>query len=70
MERVEEIEKAIDCLSPDELQRFVQWFHRREQKRWDEQLDRDSASGRLDFLFEEAERERREGKLREWPPAR
>jgi hypothetical protein len=54
MSRVEEIEEAIDRLGPEEFQRFARWFHEREQQRWDGQLDRDSASGKLDFLFEEA----------------
>jgi hypothetical protein len=39
-----------------------------EAARWDEQIDRDSAAGRLDFLFEEAESESAHGLLRDWPP--
>ncbi len=38
------------------------------QTRWDEQMDRDSAAGKLDFLFREAESEFAQGLLREWPP--
>jgi hypothetical protein len=57
-----EIEDAIDRFLPEECRRLAQWFHEREQKQWDAELDRDSTSGRLDFLFEEAEGE-------EWPPA-
>ncbi len=34
---------------------------------WGRQIDEDAAAGRLDFLFEEAEAERRAGTLREWP---
>ena len=69
MSRVEEIEEAIDRLPPEEFRRIAQWFREREQSLWDEQIDRDSASGRLDFLFEEAEQESKEGLLREWPPS-
>jgi len=68
MDRVQQIEDAISGLAPEEYQRLVQWFRAREQTRWDEQLDRDSASGKLDFLFEEAEQESTQGLLREWPP--
>jgi hypothetical protein len=68
MDRVEEIEAAIDGLPPEEYRRIVQWFHAREQERWDEQMDRDSSAGKLDFLFEEAESESAKGLLREWPP--
>lgn len=70
MRRVEEIEAAIEQLSPEEFRRVAQWFHDREQVEWDEQLDRDSASGKLDFLFDEADKEAERGLLREWPPAR
>lgn len=68
MDRVEQIEAAINGLDPDEYQRLVQWFRAREQARWDAQLDRDSAAGKLDFLFEEADRQSAQGTLREWPP--
>jgi hypothetical protein len=68
MDRVEEIEAAIQSLPPLEYERFVEWFRAREQARWDEQMDRDSSSGKLDFLFDEAERESAQGLLREWPP--
>jgi hypothetical protein len=70
MDRVEEIEAAITGLAPDEYGRLVQWFRAREQARWDEQLDRDSSAGKLDFLFREAEEESAQGSLREWPPPR
>ena len=55
MDRVEEIEAAIQGLPPEDYKRLVQWFLAREQTRWDEQMDRDSSAGTLDFLFEEAE---------------
>ena len=67
MSRVEEIEAAIDGLPPEEYGRIVQWFRAREQKRWDEQMDADSLTGKLDFLFDEAESESARGLLREWP---
>ena len=68
MSRVEEIEAAIDSLPPAEYQRIVDWFREREQSRWDVQLDSDSAESKLDFLFNEAENEFRNGQLQEWPP--
>jgi len=55
MDRVEEIEAAVSDLAPEEYQRFAEWFRAREQTRWDEQVDRDTLAGKLDFLFEEAE---------------
>jgi hypothetical protein len=68
MKRVEDIEAAINELPPEEYRRIVQWFRQREQARWDDQLDRDSSSGKLDFLFGEAQSESKQGRLRDWPP--
>ncbi len=69
MGRVEEIEAAIDSLSAEDYQRLVKWFRERDSKLWEDQIDRDSESGKLDFLFEEAERESAAGTLQMWPPA-
>jgi hypothetical protein len=55
MDRVEEIEAAMDRLPPDELRRIANWVSERDPKQGDGQLDRDSRAGRLDFLFEEAQ---------------
>jgi hypothetical protein len=68
MSRVEEIAAAIETLPPEEFRQIADWCRERENTLWDDQIDADSASGRLDFLFEEAEREAAEGLLKEWPP--
>ena len=68
MDRVEEIESAIASLPPDEYRRLAEWFLARDQTRWDEQMDGDSALGRLDLLFREAESETEKGLVRDWPP--
>jgi hypothetical protein len=65
MSRVEEIEAAIEGLSPEDYRRIVEWFLLRDQKRWDEQMDADSVSGKLDFLFDEADSESANGRLRD-----
>ncbi len=67
MDRVEEIETAITQLPPEEYRRLADWFRTREQARWDEQMDQDSASGKLDFLFSEADGESDQGLVRGWP---
>jgi len=68
MSRVEEIEHAIESLSPEEFRRVSLWILEKGQKEWDYQMDRDSASGALDFLFEEADQEARKSQLHSWPP--
>ena len=67
MNRVEEIEAAISNLPADEFRRLARWMHERDQSLWDQQLDADSSLGKADFLFDEAENERKEGSLRDWP---
>ena len=68
MDRVEEIEAAIHNLPPDDYRRLAEWFRALEESRWDAKMDKDSSSGRLDFLFEEADAELAQRPIREWPP--
>ncbi|MGD0500095.1 MAG: hypothetical protein ABSC23_16860 [Bryobacteraceae bacterium] len=70
MDRVEEIETAITNLPREDYRRLVDWFRTREQTRWDKQMDQDSAAGKLDFLFSEAESETEQGLTRRWPPSK
>jgi len=69
MDRVEEIETAIASLPEEEYRRLVDWIQSREQTRFDEQMDQDSVSGKLDFLFTEAKVESEQGLVRGWPPS-
>lgn len=69
MSRVEELERAIQELPPDEFAQIAHRVHAIEQERWDGQLDRDAAVGKLDFLIEEAQEDRIAGSLKDWPPS-
>jgi hypothetical protein len=62
MSRVEEVERAVRDLSPQDLRQFREWFQRFEDELWDRQIERDAAGGRLDALAEEAMTEIREGR--------
>ncbi|HEY3840734.1 MAG TPA: hypothetical protein VGL72_29380 [Bryobacteraceae bacterium] len=68
MGSVKEIEAAIENLPPGEFTQIVQWIRERDQALWDIQLDADSAAGKLDSLFAEAQPDDPSG-LREWPAA-
>jgi hypothetical protein len=70
MDRVEEIEAAINDLPPEDFRRIAKWFRERDQSVWDQQLDSDSSIGRLDFLFEEIEADSQQSVLRDWPEPR
>lgn len=64
MSSVEEIERAVSELPPEELRRFREWFAAFEEDLWDQQIQRDLSSGRLDALVEEARTEYRSGRTR------
>ena len=50
----EEIEKAIENLSPEDFSRLREWFREKDWAEWDKQIEADSDAGKLDFLIEEA----------------
>lgn len=68
MKTVEEIEQEIQELSPAGVAKLSAWLAEYDAKVWDAQMEDDDASGRFDFLFDEADKERESGKLRDWPP--
>lgn len=54
---VEDIEKAITQLSPEELAELSSWLADYQAKVWDEKIERDLDAGRLDPLLEEVDEE-------------
>ena len=56
-----EIESAVRQLPPKELAELAAFVSEQDNAAWDKQMEQDAASGKLDFLFEEAERERAAG---------
>ena len=64
MTRVEEIERAVSELPPEQLTAFRRWFLEFDAEAWDRQLEEDVAAGRLDKLGEEAIADLREGHTR------
>lgn len=65
MTKLEDIEKAIADLAPSELARFRAWFAEFDGARFDEKIERDARSGKLDRLAEQALSELRAGRARE-----
>jgi hypothetical protein len=64
MNTVQEIERAVRQLPPEELAAFRAWFLEFDGSRWDEQIERDAEAGRLDALAEEALGDFRAGRCR------
>jgi hypothetical protein len=65
MSNVEDIEKAVESLAPGDLARFRTWFDNFDAKRFDEKIERDVRSGRLDKLADDAIAAHRAGPSRE-----
>jgi hypothetical protein len=63
MRTLEDVKSAIEALPHREYLDLVQWLSDRDWQAWDEEIERDSASGKLDFLIEEALEEKSQGKL-------
>jgi hypothetical protein len=65
MSTLEQIEAAILTLPSDEFQRLKKWLSDIDYQYWDEKLQQDIESGKLDFLLEEAIAEFNAGNCRE-----
>ena len=65
MTKVEAIEKEIEALPPRDFARLREWFSERDWAKWDQEIEADAASGKLDFLVKEANEAKRYGKLKD-----
>ena len=58
------ISESVRPLSPQGYVRLQRWLTERTWERRDREIEEDAASGELDFLVEEATREKDRGRLR------
>jgi hypothetical protein len=65
MSSVNEIEDAVQRLTPAELDAFRTWFAEFDATVWDRQMEDDIAAGRLDAFAEEALADLRAGRCTE-----
>ena len=54
MTSVQDIEAAVERLAPEQRALFRAWFEAFDAREWDQQIEQDVSSGRLDWLAEEA----------------
>ena len=54
MTRVEQLEREIEKLKPEEFAKLRNWLLEKDWTAWDRQLEEDVAAGRLDKLAEDA----------------
>ena len=62
---IEDLEKAVATLPPDDLARFRAWFDEFDAARFDQKIERDAKAGKLDRLAEQAIDDLRKGRSRE-----
>lgn len=65
MTRVEQLEREIEKLKPEEFAQLRDWLLEKDWSAWDRQLEEDVASGRLDKLAEDALAEHARGETTE-----
>ena len=63
--KLEQLQLEIEMLPEEAYAELRQWFAEKDWERWDRQLIEDEASGKLDFLFEEALTAKQQGTLRD-----
>lgn len=65
MKQVEQLKSEIANLSAQEFAQLRDWITEQDWQQWDEQLEKDVASGKLDFLKEEALNAKNQDQLRD-----
>ncbi len=65
MMKLEQLQTEIEALPEKDFLRLRRWFADKDWLRWDNQLEKDIAAGRLDFLLEEAASAKAQGTLRD-----
>ena len=63
--KLDELEKEVAQLPRDQLREFRAWYEQFDATAWDEELERDVASGKLDGLADSAIADHKAGKFRE-----
>lgn len=62
--KIEELERDIKQLSPEQLRQFRAWYEEFDSDAWDRQIEQDSKNGKLDDLAKQALQEHRAGKTK------
>ena len=65
MTKLQMLEEEIKKLSPEEMAQPREWLLQLDAEQWDQEIERDAASGRLDGVFEKSVEDHRAGKSRE-----
>ena len=64
MSTVQEIETAIQKLTPQEIKAVADWLQEYREELWDKQIDADAAAGKLDRFADKALEDHRAGRVK------
>jgi hypothetical protein len=62
---IEDLEKAVAKLPPEQLAQFRDWFESFDAARFDQKIERDAKAGKLDRFGDQAVNDFRKGRARE-----
>jgi len=62
---VDDLEKAVATLPPDQFAKFRAWFDAFDAARFDQKIERDAMAGKLDRMADAAIDDLRKGRARE-----
>jgi hypothetical protein len=65
MSKVDELKTEIERLPENEFTELVRWLSEKDWGRWDQEIEADSESGKLDFLVREALDAKTKGTLKD-----
>ncbi|MFN0196670.1 MAG: hypothetical protein ACKVT0_07980 [Planctomycetaceae bacterium] len=65
MNKVQAIENEVQRLTCDELAAFREWFQEFDNQAWDEQIEKDAKSGKLESMSAKSLAAHRRGESRE-----
>jgi hypothetical protein len=70
MSELEQLERRVQNLSPDDLAKFRAWFLELDGQLWDQQIAEDLKAGKLDRLIAEAREDFAAGRAPDGRPSR
>lgn len=65
MSKVDELKSVIESLPKEDYVELRRWFSESDWQKWDDQIERDSESGKLDFLIKEGFAQKKGGMLKD-----
>ena len=65
MSKVDELKAQIASLPGEDIAEIFRWLSEKDWELWDKEIEADSRAGKLDFLVQEARKEKSSGNLRD-----